>query len=404
MAERREVYLKKIIKHLYFSGELPSSDLSDKIRKSLPVTSVLLNHLIEGGLVVENGFAPSSGGRRPLIFSLSPGLGYILAISMDQMITKMAVLDMHNRYVSEVHQISLNLQENNNSLPELMDEINRFIDATGISKSRILGIGIGMPGFIEVKKGLNHTFLHNEGKSISDYIAQNAGLPVFIDNDSSLIALAELRFGTARGKKNAMIININWGIGLGLILNGELFRGHNGFAGEFSHLPLFVNGKLCNCGKRGCLETEASMLVVIEKARKGLSKGRMSKLRFNSYDSLVEESSAILKAAREGDQFSIELLSETGYLIGRGVAILIHLINPETIILSGKGAAAGKIWQAPIQQALNEHCIPRLSMNTGIEVSQMGEEAGLFGAAALVMENFEKLKSFRIQNPLAEKL
>lgn len=403
MADRQEVYLKKIIKYLYFSGELSSAEISEKIRKSLPVTSALLNCLIENGLVAENGFAPSSGGRRPQIFSLCRDLGFILAVSMDQRTTRMALLDVHNNYITHVHQVDLNLEEEKDSLFQLTQEIIQFQSSTGISKNKILGIGIGMPGFIEAKKGLNHTFLSNGGKSITEYISNKSGLPVFIDNDSSLIALAEHRFGTGKGKKNAMILNINWGIGLGLVINGELFRGQNGFAGEFSHLPLFLNGKLCSCGKRGCLETEASLLVVIEKVRKGLKEGRMSRLHLNPSHTMEELSRAILEAAKEGDQFAIEVISETGYIIGRGVAILIHLINPESIILSGRGAKAGKIWQAPIQQALNEHCIPRLSMNTGIEVSQLEEEAELLGAAALVMENFEKLKSIKIQNTIAEK-
>jgi predicted NBD/HSP70 family sugar kinase len=216
-------------------------------------------------------------------------------------------------------------------------------------------------------------------------------LPVYIDNDSSLIALAEWRFGTARNKKNAMVINIGWGIGLGMVLNGDLFRGHNGFAGEFSHLPLFNNNKLCTCGKTGCLETESSLLVIIEKAAEGLKSGRRSALGSDFPSGHFEQDSqAVIAAAIKGDQFAVELLSEIGYNIGRGVAILIHLINPESIILSGRGALAGKVWQAPIQQALNEHCIPRLAANTSVEVSTLGYQAELIGSAALVMESRAK--------------
>jgi predicted NBD/HSP70 family sugar kinase len=106
----------------------------------------------------------------------------------------------------------------------------------------------------------------------------------------------------------------------------------------------------------------------------------------------VEQSSeAVISAAGKGDKFAVELLSEAGYHIGRGVAILIHLLNPKVIILSGRGSSAGKIWQAPIQQALNEHCIPRLAANTEIEISELGYNAELIGAAALVMDNFEKV-------------
>ena len=247
-----------------------------------------------------------------------------------------------------------------------------------------------MPGFVDVKKGVNYSFFENGGKSITESISEKVGLPVFIDNDSSLIALAEFRFGAARGTKNAMIINIGWGIGLGMILNGELYRGHNGLAGEFSHIPLFLNGKLCSCGKKGCLETESSLLVVNEKARSGLRAGRESMLRNLFTDNVEKASESIITAAQEGDQFAIELLSEAGYNIGRGVAILIHLLNPKEIILSGRGALAGKVWQPPIQQAINEHCIPKLATQTIIITSTLGYKAELIGAASLVMDNYDK--------------
>ena len=183
-----------------------------------------------------------------------------------------------------------------------------------------------------------------------------------------------------------------------MIVNGELFRGNNGFAGEFSHIPLFMNGKLCSCGKRGCLETETSLLTVIQKAKEGLQNGRVSILETSMLEQFEEASETLITATSEGDQFAVELFSEAGYNIGRGVAILIHILNPEQIILSGRGSAAGKIWQAPIQQALNEHCIPRLAANTTVEVSSLGYNAELIGAAALVMDNYkdETRKNFTI--------
>src|SRR5689334_22471815 len=182
-----------------------------------------------------------------------------------------------------------------------------------------------------------------------------------------------------------MVINLGWGIGLGLVMNGELFRGHEGFAGEFSHIPLFSNNKLCSCGKSGCLETEASLLVVVEKAKEGIRDGRLTTLKSESFTADPDKASmAVIRAAEKGDKFAVELLSEAGYHIGRGVAILIHLLNPELIVLSGRGAAVGKLWLAPIQQAINEHCIPKIAENTEIKISSLGVKAELIGAAALV--------------------
>jgi len=259
---------------------------------------------------------------------------------------------------------------------------------------------------VDVKNGVNYSHLKLPGnKSITKFITDRIGLPVFIDNDSSVIALAELRFGAAKGEKNAMVINIGWGVGLGLILSGELYRGHQGFAGEFSHIPLFLNKKLCWCGKAGCLETETSMLLILEEARAGLNAGRLSKISSLPEDDPELACDAIIKAVDEGDQFAIELFSKAGYNIGKGVAVLIHLLNPQKIILSGGGASAGQIWRAPIQQSLNEHCIQRLYQSTILEISTLGTQAALIGAAALVMENYERISFGSTQlRPLAVNL
>jgi predicted NBD/HSP70 family sugar kinase len=388
MAEKKLLYKRQILKQLYFSKTLSCADLSTRINKSIVLTTRMLNELIKEGTVSETGFAPSSGGRRPIMYSLKPDVMYVVAVSMDQLITRISIMDMKLENVTPVERVELRLTNNPDALPQLIEKIEAFIKRAGIVKEKIAGIGIGMPGFIDVTKGLNYSFFNTGSQSICDIIVDKVGLPVFIDNDSRLIALAELKFGAARKQKNVMVVNVNWGVGLGLILNGEIFRGYNGFAGEFSHIPLFTNNKLCSCGKHGCLETEASLLVVAEKALEGLKSGEVSTLQKFSLEHTEEACAAIMEAANKGDRFSVGLLSEAGYHIGRGLAILIHILNPELIILSGRGSLAGKIWKTPIQQALNEHCIPRLASNTVIEVSELGYDAELIGSAALVMENF----------------
>ena len=371
MSIKTTLYKKKIISELYFNGDLSCADLSLKTDKSIPLTTKILNELIEEGYVIETGYANSTGGRRPLVFSLNKQVMYVLSVAMDQFVTRIALMDMQNKYVTEIEKFELNLYQNKNSLYELTEKISSFVKKLKIDKEKIAGIGIAMPGFVDVKKGINYSLL-SSNKSIPEHISEEVELPVYIDNDSSLIALAELRFGAVKHRKDAMVVNIGWGVGLGMIINGKMFRGHNGFAGEFSHIPLFTNDKLCSCGKKGCLETETSLLVIVEKAKKGLQEGRVSILQKAAMDNLEEASDAILSAASAGDQFAVELLSDAGYELGKGIAILIHILNPEIIVLSGRGAAAGKVWLAPIQQAINEHCIPRIAANTSIELSGIG--------------------------------
>lgn len=397
MSDKKTLYKRGILKQFYFAQSLSCADLCEKMDKSLPLITKLIGELMDEGKVMETGLAPSTGGRRPLMYSLKPDIQYIVAVSMDQLITRIALMDMENNYVGKVEKIDLPLAKNPQSLYILTDAIATFLKNTPIDIEKIAGIGIAMPGFIDVKKGMNYSFLDSSGGSITKYISKAVGLPVFIDNDSSLIALAELRFGAAANEKNVMVINMGWGVGLGLILDGELYRGDNGFAGEFSHIPVFTNNKLCSCGKKGCLETETSLLVLVEKSLKGIQEGRVSSLKGIPNDNPEEANNLIIKSALEGDQFAVELLSEIGYKIGRGVAILIHLLNPKLIVLSGRGSTAGKIWQAPIQQALNEYCIPRLAHNASIEVSDLGFKAELIGAATLVMENYENIKEQKME-------
>ena len=398
MTKKKIFFRNKVLKELYFEANLSCVELSVRIKKSFPITAKLIEELMAENLVIGTGYAPSTGGRRPLTYSIQENVMYVVSVAMDQFVTKIAVMDMQNNFVSPIEKIVLPLPDNPGALGVLTDKIACVIEASGIPKEKFVGVGIGMPGFVNVEMGINYSFLqlpHN--KSITKHISAEIELPVFIDNDSSLIALAEFYFGGARSERNALVVNIGWGIGLGMILNGELFRGHEGFAGEFSHIPLFLNGKLCWCGKVGCLETETSLLLIIEKARRGINNGKLSKLSSLSSEDLELAYDTIIKAVKEGNQFVIGLFSEAGYNIGKGVAILIHLLNPQKIILSGRGSSAGQIWRAPIQQALNEHCIPRLHHSTGIEISTLGIRAELIGAAALVMENYER-------EPLTKKL
>ncbi len=375
----------RIIKRLYFRKNQSCAELSQWLKKSVPVVTKVLNELIDERYVVTTGYAPSTGGRRPLSYSLKADGGYILAVAMDQLFTRMVVKDLSGGQVTEPETIELNLHQRSDALQVLSDAMKAHLDRSGVDMARVLGAGVGMPGFINVQEGINYTFFEQHGKTgHRSYLEKALGIPVYIDNDSSLTALAEWTFGEARGHRNALIINIGWGTGLGMIINGELFRGDSGYAGEFSHIPLSDNGVLCECGKRGCLETETSLLIMAQKA---LEEIRRRKIRHLDVREEPYMSDVIMEAAGKGDQFCIELLSQLGSMLGKGIAILIHVLNPELIVLSGRGAKAEKILMAPVQQALTRYCIPRLAEHTTITISRLGLDAGLIGAAALVMEH-----------------
>jgi predicted NBD/HSP70 family sugar kinase len=391
MSEKRYLFKKNLIKSLYFGGTLSSADLSAIAQKNLQITSKAINELVNEGSVLAAGYAHSTGGRCPQLFSLKPDLMYVVAVAMDQLTTRISLLNMENNFVGEIRELDFILSNRPKLIIELAEHLNQFILDSGIPKNKIAGIGIGMPGFVDSEKGINHSFLKVQEGSIVSILEKITKLPVSIDNDSSLIALAEFKIGAAQGKQNVMVVNIGWGIGLGMILNEKLYRGNDGLAGELSHIPLFTNNKICSCGKMGCLETETSLLVVVEKAMRGLSQGKPSILKNLNPENIEEAAELILNAAIQGDTFAVELISEAGYNIGRGIAILVHILNPKTIILSGRGSVGGKLWTTPIQQALNEHCIPKIAENLNTEISTLGSLAELYGAAALVMEHYDKV-------------
>ncbi len=375
-----------IVKELFFDGSLSCASLSLKVGKSLPLIAKAITDLTDAGLVREIGYAPSNGGRRAVLYSLVNCSKVIVAVAMDQLSTRIAAYNLDKEVAAEAELFTLNISTPD-ALDNLVSLVSGYIDSKHLSREDILGIGIGMPGFVDVNAGINHSFLPSGKSSLRDYLADAFDLPVLIDNDSSLIALAEFKFGAAQNKRNAMVVNVSWGIGLGIILNGEMFRGHSGFAGEFSHIPVSDNGELCSCGKRGCLETSASLLTVAKRAEQGITDGRITML-----SGLIEGSNEltgdiVLEAANKGDQFAIEILRDAGYALGKGFAVLIHILNPELIVLSGRGASVGKLLTTPIQQSLYTYAIPRLAESTGLAISTLGNDAGLLGASALVIEH-----------------
>ena len=388
MLSKRSLLKNTIIKEISLNQSLSCVTLSKKISKSFPATKQLLGELITGGIVVEDDNTESTGGRKPQMYTLKAALMYVVSVAMDQHSANIALIDIQTKEQVLTGKFNLELKDNEGFLQPLTSQIQDFIEKSGVGKEKILGIGIGMPGFVNKKTGINHTYQNAGSQSITRHISDQTGIPTYIDNDSRMVALAEMHFGASKSEDNALVINIGWGTGLGLILDGKIFSGTSGLAGEFSHIPLFQNNKLCSCGKTGCLETEVSLSFIIREATTRLKNGEASALSLDRLKGDPREVfESLVEAVNKGDKLIIELFSEMGYNLGRGIAILIHILNPGKIILSGLGAVIKKIWLPVINSALNEHCIPHLAEQTEIEVSAIDARAEIIGSAVLVLEN-----------------
>lgn len=377
-----------IIKQLYYRKALSLTEISKRTKKSLPLITSTVNMLIKEQYIIEQGLAPSTGGRRAQTFLLNPKKEkFVVAVAMDQLITSMAIYNLANEVVVPTKNLDLDIQEQN-AVAKLSEFIDQNIKAAGLSKKQILGVGIGMPGFVNIQEGINYSCLKtSDGTNLRDNLTASLGLPVHIDNDSSLIALAELNFGMARDKDDVLVVNIGWGTGLGMIVNGSLYRGSSGFAGEFSHIPLSKTSNLCSCGKVGCLEVDTSLLVMVRNAEKALADGSVSIMSELFKDEQKHKADHFLDAVVKRDPLAIAILSDAAFQIGKGLATLIHIMNPESIVLSGRGARAGKMLLPAIEQAINEFCIPRIAEKTTIILSKLVEDAELMASASLVIEH-----------------
>lgn len=377
-----------IIKQLYYRKALSLAQVSKRTKKSLPLITAMVSTLIKEGYIIEQGLGPSTGGRRAQTFLLNPKKDkFIVAVAMDQFITRMVIYNLANEIVYPVKYLDLNIQDSQ-AVEKLTGFIDQNIAASDLDKSQVLGVGIGMPGFVNIKEGVNYSYLKTPDESnLRHFLSTSLKLQVHIDNDSSLIALAELNFGVAMDKKNALVINIGWGTGLGIVVNGSLYRGSSGYAGEFSHIPLSKTANLCSCGKVGCLEVETSLLVMVSNAEQAIGKGSESVMRGLFKDESKHKAEHFLDAVIMHDPLAVSILSDAAFQIGKGLATLIHVLNPESIVLSGRGARVGKMLLPAIEQAINEFCIPRIAEKTTIILSKLVEDAELMASASLVVEN-----------------
>jgi len=387
--EKTVLGLKELVLNLlYYNGTYTIADLSVLTSKSIPSITKIINELLAAQLITEEGLAPSTGGRRAIHYTINSKLDcYILTVAIDQHYSSAVIYNLHNEQVTATHTIENHLDKGDTAFEQIVSLIETTLAHSQYPKSTILGIGISMPGFVDNVAGTNGSYKDSSVQlfDIRNQLQSILDIPTYIENDSTAIAIAEQNFGNAKDISHALVINMGWGVGLGIIVDGNLFRGYSGYAGEFSHIPLSKSSKLCSCGKRGCLEVEASLSATVEEIKERLLAGEKSILQLTDFTDQLTSTEAVFSAAQNGDQLAISALSKAGYMLGKGIATLIHIMNPQKIIISGRGAHAGNIIMPQIQTAVNDFCIPKIANKTKIEISDM-KQAQLIGTASIVFE------------------
>lgn len=376
-----------IIEYLYRNGQASNPDLAKLTNMSSPTINKLIVELIDMGIVQELGHGASIGGRRPNIYGINPNAKYIISIDIDCRMIKMGVFNLQNEAVSEIITYFDNVKNKKKVFEEIFKRLDTLLASLNFKQNQYLGIGISLPGLIEAKTGETYSDLLIDGLALEEAFKIRYDLPTFTGNDSRVMALGEQAFGAAQNKENALCINICDGIGMGIIVNGKIYEGKSGFAGELGHINVVEDGQLCTCGKKGCLETVASGTALIQHARQGIIDGKESliaEMVNNNLDDI--HVSTIIDALENGDVFAIELISQAGEYLGKGIAGLIHIFNPDTVIIGGKVAGAQHFLTDSIHQSLNKYAIHRIKQDTEIIVSSLEGKVKLLGAVAMVMD------------------
>ena len=257
-------------------------------------------------------------------------------------------------------------------------------------KYNLVGIGIGSAGPVDFENGIVHhppNFPDWEVEPVRDRIAQRFGHPTFVDNDANVAALAEGTTGAGVGYNYFLCITLGTGVGCGIVLNGEVYRGKLGAAGEFGHTTIKYDGLLCNCGNYGCLERYIGAKGMVERAVQKLSEFSSSKLHEVHRNDEAINPKLITELAAAGDELCVQVLQETGELLGVALASVVNLLNIELIILGGGISNAGDLLFKPTMDSIRRHALPMPASIVRLVKAQLGEKAGVIGATQMVFRN-----------------
>jgi len=370
----------------YFAniGNATIADMCKELNLSAPKVTTLLNDLIQDGLVKDYGKVESTGGRKPNLYGLVPDSAFFIGVDIKQNHLNLGLSDLQKNLISTVENLPYKLDNNKESLEQLCQHINQFITDLPVPREKILGIGINLSGRINYATGYSYSFFHFDEEPLSKIIESKVGIRVFLENDSRSMAYGEFCSDSVHGEKNVLFLNLDHGIGMGVLIDGKLYYGKSGYSGEFGHIPLFDNEIICHCGKKGCLETEASGWALVRMFRQKLDEGSSSLLSRRNMQPSEIGLQDIIHAANHDDVLAIELIAKIGENLGRGIALLINIFNPELVILGGSLAATEDYIRLPIKSAINKYSLSLVNNDTRLKISRLGERAGIIGACLLV--------------------
>ncbi len=374
---------KSIIKHYIYNGPASITQLSKIINLSVPTTTKLIAEMNEDGYINDYGKLETSGGRHPILYGLNPNSGYFVGVDIKKFALNIGLMNFKGDIVELKKNIPFTFENTVESLNELCRHIVNFTKKLAINPDKILNININISGRVNPKSGYSYSIYNFEERPLAEVISEKTGYRVTIDNDTRAMTYGEFLAGSGKNGSNILFVNISWGLGIGIIIDGKIYTGKSGFSGEFGHVSTFDNEILCHCGKKGCLETEASGSAMHRILHERVKEGAISVLSNKILENKTVTLDEIIQAVNNEDMLCIEILEEVGSKLGKSIAGLINIFNPEMVIIGGTVSATEDYIIQPIKTAIRKYSLNMVNQDTRIVNSELQGLAGVIGACML---------------------
>jgi predicted NBD/HSP70 family sugar kinase len=390
----RKTERKNLIRfNVWKDGPLSRGHLADALNLNLPTVSNCVAELLTSSDVVEEGYATSTGGRKPQLLDINPSRGSVIGLTFSSRGISSAWANfkgtLFNPKIYPFVPSEGKTKAIENLVVAIRDQVQNLENSEG--SGPLVQVGIGISGLVNPSAGISIGFPRFEewmDVPLREIVEKQFGVPVVIDSHIAAIALAETIFGKYRGFRNALYVQLGPGLGLGIVINGEIYRGSKLNVGEFGHTTITENGPICYCGNYGCLESIASDYALVQQAEAAIKEGVSTHIPDYTPQPGKITPGSIFRAAKEGDRFASNLLERVGRLLGTGIANLVNLFGPEVIILGGTMAEAGDLLLNPICSTLRTKALDRMEKGVEIKTTSFGTDEALKGATTLALYQY----------------
>ena len=383
---KKGLHKLRVISYLLRNKTATMTDIAKELYVSVPTASKILQDLQDGGCIQSQGKLEIGVGRFPLLFGLNPDGGYFIGVDIKRSGMHIGLINLQSELICADYDLPYTLENTPEALETICREIRGFITRHGIQPKEILNINVNLPGRINPVTGHSYSLFNFFGdRPLSEILSSKLALRVSIDNDTRGMAFGEFTAGCTKDMEvnSVLYVNISWGLGLGIIQDKQIYFGKSGFSGEFGHISVFDNQILCHCGKKGCLETEVSGQAMCRKIQERIRAGESSVLSSIVHSGRELRMSDLISACAQEDMLCLQVLSELGRELGKQVANLINVFNPELVIIGGSLADASGYLTQQVEASVRIYSMSVVTRDTQIRTATLGDRAGLIGACML---------------------